>query len=232
MGDAIRHELENELVESIDKLGKYGETVDEIINKKNEQIYAVQNISPIKKFFLKIKGLFAPEKPVNLSLTEEERKKLDESLQEYKDIDTKIWNYNLEDNLLHSLVKEIIEPYKLGKFKFPHRYKAENVPRLLEESVIPDLKKLGLEHLIPELQESLIEEYKKDIPDSRLCQIKDEDMYLYVPDFSKKPEKQHEITTEELKKAQEIVKSILENGGETANNNNNNKTMNYDDERD
>ena len=210
LGDAIIHDLIDKLAESTDKLEEYGKTIGDVSKQRNERFLALQNVSPIRKFFSRIRAFFVPVQPVDLSLTEGEQDTLDSSLQGYNDIDAEICNYNLEDNLVQALVKEIAGPQKFGEFDIPHRYDAYTVPGLLEESVIPDLKKLGLEHLIPQLQEALIEEYKKDLPDPEIYQVKDEDMHLYVPDFSREPEKPHEITEElqdMLQQAQESIKS-------------------------
>lgn len=194
IGDAIIHDLIDKLTEAIGKLGEYGKTMGDVSKKRNERLLALQNISPIRKLFLRIGAFFVPVQPIDLSLTEEEQDALDSSLQEYTDIDSEIWNYNLKDNIVQTLVKEIAGPGKIGNFDIKHRYDAYTVPGLLEESVIPDLKKLGLEHLIPQLQEALIEEYKKDLSDPEIYQVEHNDMYLYVPDFSRKPEKPHELT--------------------------------------
>lgn len=211
LGDALISDLINKSAESSDKIEEYIKTIENVSKKKNEQVLALQNISPIRKFFSRIKSFFVPVKPVDLSLTEEEQGILDAPLQEYIDIDTQIKNYNLEDNLVQALVKQIAGSQKISDFDIPHQYSASTVPGLLEESVIPDLKRLGLEHLVPKLQEALIEEYKKDLPDSEIYQVQDEDMYLYVPNFSRKPEEPHEITEEELqeshKQAQETIMS-------------------------
>ena len=211
LGDAIIDDLIDRLAKSSDKLGEYSKTIGDISKQRNERLLALQNVSPIRKFFSRIRAFFIPVQPVDLSLTEEEQGTLDSSLQEYTDINSEIWNYNLEDNIVQALVKEIAGPQKFGEFDIPHRYSASGIPGLLEESVIPDLKKLGLEHLIPQLQEALVEEYKKDLPDPEIYQIKDEDMHLYVPDFSRKPEEPHKVTEEELKdihqQAQESIKS-------------------------
>ena len=198
IGDAVIHDLIDKLATSTEKLGKYGKTMGDVSKQRNERLLALQNVSPIRKFFSRIRAFFVPVQPVDLSLTEEEQGTLDESLHEYTDIDSEIWNYNLEDNIVQALVKEIAGSQKLGNFDIKHRYDAYNVPGLLEESVIPDLKKLGLEHLIHQLQEALIEEYKKDLPDPEIYRVKDEDMHLYVPDFSRKPEGPRELTKEEL----------------------------------
>ena len=207
VGYSIINDLIDKLVLSTDKFKEYGKTIDDVTKKKNSQYLALQNMSPIKTFFSKIRAFFTHVKPVDFSLTEEELGTLNGSLKEYTDIDSEIWKYNLEDNLIPALVKEIAGPQKFGDFDIPHRHHASNVPGLLEESVIPDLKKLGLEHLIPKLKEALIEEYKKDLPESEIYQIEDEDMRLYVPDFSKELKESHEVTEEEL---QDMYKQIEE----------------------
>ena len=195
LGDAIIHDLIDRLAKSSDKLGEYSKTIGDVSKQRNERLLALQNVSQIRKFFSRIRAFFVPVQPVDLSLTEEEQGTLDNSLQEYTDIDSEIWNYNLEDNIVQALVKEIAGPQKFGDFDIKHRYDAYTVPGLLEESVKPDLKKLGLEHLIPQLQEALVEEYKKDF---EMYRVKDEDMNLYVPDFSQKTTGKREATEEKL----------------------------------
>lgn len=209
IGDAIIYDLIDKLTEATGKLGEYSKTMGDVSKQRNERLLALQNVSLIRKIFSRIRAFFVPVKPIDLSLTEEEQGTLDSSLQEYIDIDSEIRNYNLEDNMVQALVKEIAGPEKVGSFDIKHKYDAYTVPGLLEESVIPDLKKLGLEHLVPRLQEALIKEYKKDLPDPEIYQVKDEDMHLYVPDFSRKPEEQHKDTKEELQdmlqQAQEVI---------------------------
>lgn len=174
LGDAIINDLIDKLVISNDKLSEYSKKIENVTKQRNERVLALQNVNPIRKIFSRIRALFVPVQPVDLSLTEEEQSMLDSSLQEYKDIDSEIWNYNLEDNIVQALVKEITGPQKFGDFDIPHKYDEFKVQGLLEESVIPDLKKLGLEHLVPKLQEALIEEYKKDLSASEIYQVNDE----------------------------------------------------------
>lgn len=185
LGDAIIQDLIDQLSKSSEKLDEYSQTIGSVSKKKNEQLQALQNVSPIRKIISRIRQFFAPVKPVDFSLTEEEQNMLDNSLQEYRDIDNKICSYNLEENLVLALVKAITGSQTFSQFDISRRYDAYTVPDLLEEGVIPDLKKLGLEHLIPQLQEALIEEYKKDLPDSKIYQMSQEDMHLYVPDFNR-----------------------------------------------
>lgn len=206
LGDAIIFDLMDKMIISNDKLVEYGEKIRKVSKQKYERVLALQNVSPIRKIFSRIKAFFVPVQPVDLSLTEEEQSMLDSSLQEYKDMDSEIWNYNLEDNIVQALVKEIAGLQIFADFDIPHKSPAYEVPRLLEESVIPDLKKLGLEHLVPKLQEALIEEYKKDLPDPEIYQLKDEEMYLYIPDFTRKSEKTEDVDLEKLSRQ---VKSLI-----------------------
>ena len=216
VGDAIIHDLIDKLVLSTERLEEYSKRIEDVSKKKNNQALALQNTSRMKKLFSEIRSvlssLFVPKKPHDLSLTEEEQKQLDSSLQSYKDIDTEIWNYSLEDNLVQALVKEIAGPQKFGIFNKNHRYSASIVPGLLEERFMPAIKKLGLGHLVPKLQEALVEEYKKDLPNSEIYQIKDENMDLYVPNFSRKSKEPHEFM-EELQRMLKETQGI-ENGKE------------------
>ena len=145
VGAAIINDLIDRLVISIKKLREYDKELGSIVKNKREQEQALQNISPIKKFFSKIRSFFVKENPIDLSLTEEEQKILDSSLQEYKDVDDQIWNYNLRDNIISSIVKQFTEQ----KFYDPQG--------LLNRDIIPDLKKLELGDLVPELQKTLEE---------------------------------------------------------------------------
>lgn len=214
VGDAIIHDLIDKLAASTEKFGEYSKTMGDVSKQRNERLLALQNVGPIRKFFSRIRAFFVPVQPVDLSLTEEEQSTLDSSLQKYTDSNEEIWNYNLEDNIIQALVKEIAGSQKFGDFDIPHRHHAFNVPGLLEESVIPDLKKLGLEHLVPRLQEALIEEYKKDLPDPEIYSIK-EDMHLYVPDFSRKPEEPHELTEEELQDMHQQAREAIQSSKKT-----------------
>lgn len=203
LGNAIIQDLTDKINQSVEKMNEYGKKMEEVSVQRNKRIQALQNISPMRKFFSKIRSLFVPAKPIDLSLTDEEQSILDSSLQEYKDIGDKIWNYNLDDNLVPALVKAIAGPLKFENFNISsHRYRAQVVPTLIEEDVVPDLKKLGLEGLVPKLQEALTKEYKKDLPDPETYKIADEDMFLYVPDFSNKIDEKHDITKKEIPEPQ------------------------------
>ena len=205
VGDSITNDLSDKCNTSINKLIEYHKTLIDV----SEQRHSRLNKSLIpemffgKKVWKYLSRIFRVQ-PVNYSLTEEERSKIDRALGEYNKIDVDISNYQLEDNIVQSLVKQIAIPKTYESmidhktYVFRNRYKAEEVPGLLEEFVIPELQKLGLEHLIPELQEALIEKYKEKL--HNLDIIKPEAMYKYVPDFSQISEEsdQPDLDTEKV----------------------------------
>lgn len=200
LGDAIIHDLNDRVVESMHKLEEYNNAIKDIMEDKYAklmQLEALENVGPIKRFFSRIKSLFKPVEPIDLSITDEEQERLDNLLEEYNDIDSKIWNYTLEKDLKQSLVKEITAPKQIGGYEMKHGHDASNVPELLEESIVPDLKKLGLEHIIPDLQKEIVEEYKKDSPDSEDFKGSLAYMSSYVPDFSKKSSSSQSALDEE-----------------------------------
>ena len=189
VGDSITNDLSDKCTTSIHRLREYHKTLIDVSEQRHSRLN--KSLIP-EKFFGKkawefISRIF-PVQPVNYSLTEEERSKIDRALGEYNKIDDDISNYQLEDNIVESLVKQIAIPIthediiNHQTFVIRDRYKADEVPGLMKEKVIPELQKLGLEHLIPELQEALIEKYKEKL--HNLDIIKPEAMYKYVPDFS------------------------------------------------
>lgn len=170
IGEAILEDLMQYVVQATESLEKCSKAIKSLSSKKTEAMQELNNINPIQRFFARIKSFFA--KPIDLSLTEEEQNMLDVAVQEYKNIDDRIWKYNLEDNIVLAIANYIKQ----------EKYLASDVPALLEESVIPDLRKLGLEKLFPKLRKEIVEAYKRDLPVAEFTNIS-----KYVPDFNKKP---------------------------------------------
>ncbi|MBQ2937265.1 MAG: hypothetical protein IJE05_00030 [Clostridia bacterium] len=197
IGDAILSDLINYVSKGTQKLDNYSKEMLKVSKKKAKQVQGLEKASPIRSFFARIKNFFIPVKQEDISYTQEEIESINSHLSDYKDIDNQLWNYNLRDNIVSSVVKKIRE----------RGYGANTVPELVETSIVPDLEKLGLADLIPQLQESLIEEYKKDLPEMR--QIKEEDLHLYVPDFNSTTQNHGEVDTEEVNR-HEKSKQIIE----------------------
>ena len=75
----------------------------------------------------------------------EEIEDVNSNLSKYKEIDENLCEYNLRDNVAQSLAKLIID----------RRYDDFTIPAVLEKSIVPTLKKLGVEDVIPQVQEEL-----------------------------------------------------------------------------
>ena len=119
-----------------------------IEKKKQEKVQALEKAGPIKSFFLKLRGLVFPAKQIDLSYTQEETTELNSYLSEYRKIDEQLWNYSLRDNIVPSLV-DYIKPRKYSM-------------QAILEDITPDLQKLGLADLMPQLQEELEKEFAKN----------------------------------------------------------------------
>jgi hypothetical protein len=164
-GEAIMIDLVDYTNKGIQKLADYDKTMSEIVNKKNEQVQVLEEASPLRKFFRRIKNLFVSTKQDDMLYTQEEADKINSYLLKYIDIDNQLWNYNLRDNVINSIAKS---------FRIKG-YSVSSISNLLKSEVIPDLQKLGLSDLITELKKTLIDEYKKDLPNSEIYQVRQQD---------------------------------------------------------
>ena len=148
VGDAIIEDIISQLSESVQKLYEYSASI-----KKVKKVKALENFGPIKSLFFKIRSLFIPNASSKFSSKSDDKmKEVESHLSEYKEIDKKIWEYNLKDNVVQSLVKCI-----------KGRQYRSNITELLEECVEPTLKRLGVEDLIPELKEELSESQEQEV---------------------------------------------------------------------
>lgn len=159
--DALIRDLLKKAEEIILLLSDYTSNHIDITRKKNNQFEEYESLNPLKKLFLKIKSRFTGEKLVDLSLTTEEEQLLKSSLQKHSDMIDELFEYKLEDNIVPALVRRISAPSQSNQ----PMYSASVVPDLLQESVIPDLEKLGLSHLIPQLKTSLEQQYGQKLFD-------------------------------------------------------------------
>lgn len=208
IGEAIIIDLIGYLSQATNKLEEYNKKSQTIIDKKTEQ--SLMSVGPIRRLFAKVRYFFSLEKPVDMSLTEGEKTSLKELLDEFTEINDDIGKYNLKENVVTSIVKHI---HNEG-------YDALTVPELVDRRVIPDLQKLGLSDLIPELQSELVEVYKRDALNLKICE---EEMGIYVPNFNKEtqnnPQSEHDDnkvqtvqleTTEDTLKGKGITKEELD----------------------
>ncbi len=103
--------------------------------------------------------------------TDKDRTILSELRKEYNKNDDAIFNYNLKENLIDSIISTI-KYYNLTP---------NTIAILMEDDIIPDLHKLGLANQISLLKEKINEECKKEIPQNKTMSAKG--MSLYIPDY-------------------------------------------------
>ena len=154
VGDAIIEDMISQLSNGTQALLEYDSSMSEATNKRMEKVKALEKSGPIKRMFSKVRSLFVPTTIPDITLySEEEIGKMNSHLLEYKEADESLWKYNLRDNVVQSLVKFINN----------RQYHDFTIPGLVEESVIPTLQKLGLEDIIPQLQEELSKKKEQSI---------------------------------------------------------------------
>lgn len=141
-GRAIIEDIISQTSESIDLIIEFYNTLIDILKQKRNKWYGLDQIKTVWRV---IKN---PGKLNNiLSITtfsKDEIEKIEANLIEFAKMDDKIWNYNLKDNFIQSILSFINQ----------NRDEYE-IPVVLEESIIPTMQKLGLEEQIPELKEQL-----------------------------------------------------------------------------
>ena len=141
-GRAIIEDIISQTSESMDLIIEFYNTLIDILKQKRNKWYGLDQIKTVWRV---IKN---PGKLNNiLSITtfsKDEIEKIEANLIEFAKMDDKIWNYNLKDNFIQSILIFINQ----------NRDEYE-IPVVLEESIIPTMQKLGLEEQIPELKEQL-----------------------------------------------------------------------------
>lgn len=136
--------------EGIKKLEQYNNKLIEVIKEKYKPLQYNKKFKFVAKIIITIKLLTGKIKIEQFSLTEEERKELENMLSEYKKINLRLWNYDLKENIVDSIMKSLkgIE------------YSDLTILRIEDECIIPNFEKLGFTDLIPEIEDK-IEEYMR-----------------------------------------------------------------------
>lgn len=146
VGNAIIEDMISQLSSGVKALSKYNDSINNVNKKREERIKELEKSGPIKKLFLKLRSFFVTNTVSNLtSYSKEEIEDVNSNLSKYKEIDENLCEYNLRDNVAQSLAKLIID----------RRYDDFTIPAVLEKSIVPTLKKLGVEDVIPQVQEEL-----------------------------------------------------------------------------
>ena len=169
----IEFNMKSYLVQSVvsDLLGKFEEGITEF-KECSENLNFVREVqddfeskvelaptSKVKNIFARLRGMFKPErKQEKLEELERERqkKKLEEAnihLIRYKFINGELERYTIKNNIIGSLRREILHSQGSGQNL--------NVSEFVDEKIAHEMKKLGLEELIPQLLQSLYNEYRE-----------------------------------------------------------------------
>lgn len=146
VGDAIIEDMISQLSNGMQVLSECNSSMSKATTEKSKKVKALEESSTIKKLFFKIRSFFVTNTVLDsTSFSEAEIGEVKSHLSKYKEVDKNLCEYNLRDNVVQSLVNFINN----------REYHDFTIPELLEESVISTLQKLGLEDVIPNLQEEL-----------------------------------------------------------------------------
>lgn len=175
----IEFNMKSYLVQSIvsDLLNKFEEGITEFkdcsenlnfvreVQDDFESKVELVSTSKVKNLIARLRGLFKPErKQERLEQLERERqeKKLEEAnihLIKYKFKNNELEKYTIKSNIIYSLTREIL----IG----PGSGLNLTVTEFIEQKIRPEMKKLGLEDLLPQLEENLLQEYKEKQPNTQ-----------------------------------------------------------------
>lgn len=173
----IEFNMKSYLVQSIvsDLLGKFEDGITEFkdcsenlnfvreVQEDFESRIELAPTSKVKNFFARLRGMFKPErKQEKLEQLERERqeKKLEEAnihLIKYKFINGELEKYTIRKNIVNSLTREILHGQGSGL--------TLSIKEFINEKISSEMKKLGLENKIPELEDKLYNEYRDKDPD-------------------------------------------------------------------
>lgn len=143
VGDAIIQKMIKLVDDGISILDIHEEKSAEVIQSKMNKLEEIESWGAIKKFFFRIKCFLNPNTINDIKYyTEQEEEELNGYIDEYNEIDNQIFRYNLQDNIVESVVAFINQQDNEDKV-------------FLEASAFSTLEKLGLKHLIPELKNEL-----------------------------------------------------------------------------
>ena len=196
-GRAIIEDIISQTVESMDLIIEFYSTLIDILKQKRNKWYGLDQIKTVWRV---IKN---PGKLNNiLSITtfsKDEIEKIEANLIEFAKMDDKIWNYNLKDNFIQSILSFINQ----------NRDEYE-IPVVLEESIIPTMQKLGLEELIPELKEQLSQEQETNPkqqpnsqPENKPWEL-DKSKKIEIQRHSKMIAKEHETDKTNYKEKEDL----------------------------
>lgn len=171
VGEAIRDSLYDMCINSYNDLSDFTKKMHTVLSNMNKELIAIEKKNPIVSFFSKLWNYLVPHHNNPQKIHSSSIDELSSHIEQFKESNDKLENYNLKDNIVDSVVNYIVSK----------EYDPINLPGIIEENVIPDFEKLGFANLIPELKDKLIEAYK-------VLSEKNPFIFYQLPDFNKKDE--------------------------------------------
>ena len=180
----IEFNMKSFLVQSVvsDLLGRFEEGITEFkdcsenlnfVREVQEDFESRVELAPtskVKNFFARIRGMFKPERKQE-KLEELERERQEKKLQEanihlikYKFINSELEKYTIKNNIVNSLTRELLKGQGSGL--------TLSISDFMDKKISPEMKKLGLDSLIPNIEDNLYKAYKEKDED-----ISKEDFY-------------------------------------------------------
>lgn len=92
-----------------------------------------------------------------LTISEKQRKEIQDILNEYTKKEESVSKYNLRGNILPTL-SNVIALKVMYEIEEPNE---DDINKILQEEVVEDLKKLGLDDLLPQLRQGVSEEIQR-----------------------------------------------------------------------
>ena len=192
VGDAILSNLQELYRESAMKLDNLVVTIDEVTSNRANRFYKTDN-SGIKRLYKKVYNwYYSTDKNAELlALTELEEEKLDKAIEAYESSCSRISEYSLENDLAPAVAEKLAKIKSLSSDGSNNR--TQSAFESIDESVVDEIKKLGYEHVIPNISRALGAKYKEMESKKR-----------YTPNdiFGK-------LSEDDFKYAQDAYKSVL-----------------------
>ena len=196
-GRAIIEDIISQTSESIDLIIEFYNTLIDILKQKRNKWYGLDQIKTVWRV-IKNQGKLNNILSIT-TFSKDEIEKIEANLIEFAKMDDKIWNYNLKDNFIQSILIFINQ----------NRDEYE-IPVVLEESIIPTMQKLGLEELIPELKEQLSQEQETNPkqqpnsqPENKPWEL-DKSKKIEIQRHSKMIAKEHETDKTNYKEKEDL----------------------------